>query len=97
MSDFIPFLRSDDFRAYRRKQVEMVASHLKKSSYQMITGGSVDLSALKGKLEMVKLFLRVPETLTNDKQTLELLSVQLDEDVSGITQFLIRQTLAEQE
>ena len=94
MADWNSFLRSDDFRAYRKKQVEMVAAHLKKASYQIITNGKVDLLALQGKLEMIRLFLRLPESLTQDKELLELLSVQMDEDAAGIAQYLIRQALA---
>lgn len=93
--DWTAFLRSDDFRAYRRKQIEAVAANLKKASYQIITNGKVDLSALQGKLEMINLFLKIPETLTKDMETLSILAVQMDEDVSNIAQFLIRQSLAE--
>lgn len=93
--DWTAFLRSDEFRSYRRKQIEAVAAHLKKASYQIITNGKVDLSELKGKLEMINLFLKVPESLTKDKETLSILAVQMDEDASNITQFLIRSTLAE--
>ena len=96
MSDWNSFLRSDDFKAYRRKQVEMAAAHLQTMSRQSITNGKVDLAALHGKLEMIRLFLKLPESLTKDKETLELLSVQTDEDAANITQFLIRQALAEE-
>jgi len=89
------FLRSDDFRAYRKKQVEMVAAHLKKASYQIITNGKVDFGSLQGKMEMIKLFLHLPNELTQDKKTNELLTVQLDEDTANLAQFLIRQALAE--
>lgn len=94
MSDFNAFLRTDDFRAYRRKQVEMVAAHLKNSAFQLVTNGKVDLAALQGKLEMINLFLRLPGALTQDKELKELLAVQLDEDTGNIAQFLIRQSLA---
>ena len=93
MSDWNQFLRSDDFRAYRKKQAEMAALHLKKIAYQCVTNGKVDLGSLHGKLEMINLFLRLPDTLTQDEKTKELLTVQMDEDVSNITQFLIRQSL----
>lgn len=95
MSDWNNFLRSDDFRSYRKKQIEAVAAHIQKAAYQTVKNGKVDLAALQGKLEMINLFLKVPETLTKDAETLSILSVQTDEDVSNITQFLIRQSLAE--
>ena len=95
MSDWNEFLRSDGFRDYRRKQIEAVAVNLKKTAFQTVSKGNVELSELKGKLEMINLFVRLPETLTQDVKTKELLAVQLDEDVNHITQFLIRQSLAE--
>jgi hypothetical protein len=95
MADWNQFLRSTDFRAYRKKQTEMVAQHLKKIAYQSVTNGKVDLAALQGKMEMINLFIRLPETLTQDEKTKDLLTVQMDEDVSNIAQFLIRQSLAE--
>ncbi len=94
MSDWNSFLRSDDFRDYRKKQVQAVANHLKSTAFQITSNGAVDLAETKGKLRMINLFLRLPETLTNDRETQELLAIQLDEDVSSITQFLIRQSLA---
>ena len=93
--DWSNFLRSDDFRAYRKKQIEMVAAHLKNASYQVVTNGKVDLAALQGKLEMIKLFLHLPGSLTQDKRTQELLVVQLNEDTANLAQFLIRHSLAE--
>ena len=95
MSDWNAFLRSDEFRAYRKKQIEMVAAHLKKASYQIVTNGKVDLAALQGKMAMINLFLKLPETLTQDRKTQELLAVQMDEDTANIAQFLIRHSLAE--
>uniref|UniRef100_A0A6H1ZFV2 Uncharacterized protein n=1 Tax=viral metagenome TaxID=1070528 RepID=A0A6H1ZFV2_9ZZZZ len=95
MADWNNFLRTDDFRAYRKKQIEAVAANIKVAVRQIVTGGKVDLSELKGKQEMIKLFLKLPETLTNDKQTMDILSVQLDEDINEITKFLIRQSFTE--
>jgi len=73
----------------------MVSAHIQQMSRQSVTNGKVDLASLQGKLEMIRHFLRLPESLTQDKELLELLSVQMDEDAAGITQYLIRQALAE--
>uniref|UniRef100_A0A6H1ZMD9 Uncharacterized protein n=1 Tax=viral metagenome TaxID=1070528 RepID=A0A6H1ZMD9_9ZZZZ len=96
MTSWNEFLRTDDFRAYRKKQIEAVAANLKKTAFQTVSNGRVDVSEIKGKLEMINLFLRLPEILTNDTKTKEILAVQLDEDVNHIAQFLIRQSLAEE-
>jgi len=95
VSDWNTFLRSDDFRAYRKKQIEMVSANLKKMAYQSVSNGKVDLQSLQGKLEMINMFLKLPTSLTQDKETQSILAVQLDEDVSNIAQFLIRQSLAD--
>lgn len=93
--DWNQFLRSDDFRAYRKKQIEMIARHLKSVSYQLLTNGKVDLSSFQGKLEIIGLVMKFPATLTQDTETKDLLAVQLDEDTSNLAQYLIRQRLAE--
>ena len=59
----------------------------------MTNKGDFDVAKLKGKLEMINLFLKLPETLTKDAKTQELLRLQLDEDVNTITQILIRDSL----
>lgn len=97
MADWNTLLRSKDFRAYRKRQVEMVAQHLKKTAYQTVTNGTVDINELKGKMAMINLFMRLPSTLTQDKEIQTLLAVQLDEDVSNMAKFLIRQSLAAEE
>ena len=97
MADWNSFLRSDDFRSYRKKQIEMVAKHLDAAAFQMITGGCVDLPSFQGKLEMIKLFLKLPQDLTQDNETNAILRLQLNEDTANLTQFLIRRSLAEEE
>ena len=71
----------------------MVASCLNDTAFQMVTGGKVDLASFQGKLEMIKLFLRLPQTLTQDNETNEILNLQLEEDTANITKFLIRRSL----
>lgn len=93
MADWSSFFRSNEFRQYRKKQVQAVAQNIKKSAFQIASNGKVDFESLKGKMEMINLFLRLPETLTQDEKLRELLAVQLDEDVNNISQFLIRQSL----
>lgn len=91
--DWSSFLRSNEFKAYRKKQVEAVAQNMKKTAFQITANGNVNFESMKGKMEMINLFLRLPETLTQDITLKELLSAQLDEDVNNITRYLIRQSL----
>lgn len=91
--DWNSFLRSDEFREYRKRQVQAVADNFKTTAFQMASNGKADLAALKGKMEMIYIFLRLPERLTSDDKLKELLKIQLDEDVNNITKYLIRQSL----
>ena len=96
MTAWNEFLRLPEFRAYRKKQAEMVAGHIHQVSRQSVRNGKVDIAALQGKMEMIRLFLKLPEDLTTDNETKAILSVQMDEDTANIAQYLIRRTMAEE-
>jgi hypothetical protein len=93
MTDWNSFLRSDEFTEYRKRQIKAVAHNIKTVASQITTKGALDLPKLQGKLEMINLFLKLPETLTKDTKTQEILRLQLDEDINTITQMLIRDSL----
>jgi hypothetical protein len=93
MTDWNSFLRSDEFRQYRKKQIQAVAHNIKKSAFQIISNGKIDLVILQGKLEMINILLRLPESLTKDDKLREQLKIQLDEDVSNLTKYLMRESL----
>lgn len=95
MSDWSSLFRSDEFRAYRKKQADMVANIIGAASRQVLSGGKVDISVLSGKLEMARMFFQLPPSLTQDEGLKELLAGQLAEDTAHIAQYLIRQSLAE--
>lgn len=91
--DWNSFLRSDEFREYRKRQMLLIAKNIKSISAKLATKSDPELSKLNGKLEMIHLFLRFPESLTDSKELQEVLRLQLDDDINGITQSLLRETL----
>ena len=93
MTDWNSFLRSDEFREYRRRQVEAVSKSISKTVEQVARNGKPSLEAMNGRLEMMSVFLRLPETLTQDESLLNVLRTQLDEDVGNITKMLMREKL----
>lgn len=90
MSDWTGFLRSDDFRAYRKKQAEAVAGLLQRLAFQTLSNGQVEPAELRGMMKIINLLVNLPKELTKDKKTLELLSGQMTEDTATIAQYLIR-------
>ena len=93
MADWTALFRSNDFRSYRKKQAEMVASYLNDVVFQMVTGGKIDPTAFQGQMKVVKMFLELPATLTQDKEVLAILGLQTEEDIANITKFLVRRNL----
>jgi len=97
VADYNELFRSNDFRAFRKKQVELVAETIKRGVFLATSGKPEALAELKGQLSIVKEFLRLPEALTGDEKTLEILRHQLTEDVDDITRILIRKEVLDAE
>lgn len=71
----------------------LIAKNIKNITAKLATKSDPELLKLNGKLEMIHLFLRFPESLTDSKELQEVLRLQLDDDINGITQSLLRETL----
>ena len=95
MTDWTPFLKSDTFRAYRKKQVESIAEVLNSQYSAIVVGCGSDLAETKGQMAMAKRLLELPKTLTNDEETLEYLDMQLIEDMANLTGMLMRKLINE--
>lgn len=91
--DWNSFLRSDEFVEYRKRQMLVIAKNIKAFASQVATKGDPDIARLSGKLEIIQAFMRFPESLTDDPKLKEVLRIQLDEDLNGIAQNLLRETL----
>ena len=98
MSDWKSLFMSDDFRAYRRNQAQVIAKQVQYLARTVANNGNpVQLARLEGVLTVMNSLLRLPESLTDDEKLQENLRVQLEEDIGNITQYLMREALREQE
>jgi len=78
-------ITSPDFKAYRKAQVRVVASHIKAGIY-----GDTDPKTIKGALEMARLLIRLPETLSGDKEIIDELNRNVQEDLTTIATEIVR-------
>ena len=86
MSDFKGLFQTDAFREYRKKQVECVGKML----WDKLGGSEV-----KNQMTMATKLLRLPETMTNDKELKEYLEMQMVEDTANLTRYLMRKFINE--
>ncbi len=76
---------SEDFAAYRKEQVKVVVGEIKRH----LNAG--DHGCLTGAMDMAKKILRLPATLTNDKELKMKLTAMLNEDFNRVYVELARQ------
>lgn len=97
MSDFKSLFLLEDFKAYRRKQAELIASTIEADVYNSLKGTVDHYQYMAGKMEMANALLKLPSELTNDTGLQEILDRQLVEDMAHITKFLMRRRFTEDE
>jgi len=90
MADWQELFKSDDFREYRKKQVETIALVIQESIRKILHGYPEALSTVHGELKAANELLKLPERLTTDEGTLEILGLQLTNDIADITRILVR-------
>lgn len=95
MTDWSNFLKTNEFRDYRKKQVEAIAISIENLLYKTVIGpeGVETINNIDGQLSMAKTLLKLPEQLTKDGELSELLEIQLIEDIANLTKALMRQRL----
>jgi len=93
MSDWHGLFNSDDFRAYRRKQARAIAELIKGKVQRAVWKDPATLQELSGLFEAVKVLLTLPERQTEDPNMQQTLREQLEEDIAGITKYLMREAL----
>ena len=87
MTDFKEFLFTDDFKAYRKKQIQVIAKYIHDNLY------TNDASETRGALELAQKIIGLPSTLLNDKDLEQSLNRLIKEDMAGITKYLVRRYL----
>jgi hypothetical protein len=95
MTDWNGLFRSNEFRDYRRKQVEMIGELLNDKLSSLTVGRGEDPKYIKGQMDMLNHILRLPGDLTKDNETLDLLNLQLTEDIANLTKYLMRKAVNE--
>ena len=86
MTDWAGLFQTDAFRDYRKKQVECVG--------KMIWDALGD-SKIKDQMSMAVKLLKLPETMTGDKELKEYLEMQMVEDTANLTRYLMRRFINE--
>ena len=83
---------SDDFKAYRKKQLEAVVgfihNRLKDGIYQELQSAQ-----LQGALQMATKLLQLPSELIGDENLKDELNKTIKEDLIGLTTYLVRENL----
>ena len=97
MSDWLSFFRTDEFREYRKRQISKVAESIEQALYSIILGtsGAEDLKNMDGQLSMAKTLLKLPESMTDDKDLKVHLELQRAEDMAELTRILMRKRFEE--
>ncbi len=86
MTDWNELFRTDEFRAYRKRQAECLAELIDDRVFKELTDNP-QFAAAK---ELIKL----PEQLTTDEVLLGMLKTQFNEDLANITAYLMRKHFA---
>lgn len=89
MADWSEFFRSTEFKQYRKEQARAVSRLLHSLVESAVRGGQSDLARVQGIMQTANLFLKLPETLTDDPELTNSLKHQFEVDAAGITRYLV--------
>ena len=95
MTDWSSFFKQEEFRQYRKRQIQTVAEKVNAHMARLVIGNGADMNEINGELRMAKILLELPESLTKDEKVRELLTRQLEEDIANLTNYLIKHRLEE--
>lgn len=95
MTDWSAFLQLDEFRAYRKKQAEILAAYVEGQSRRLLNSGNSAevIASLDGAMHMAGLMLDLPERLVKDPGVMENLIQQKHEYIAELSQYLIRRSI----
>ncbi len=85
------FFKSDEFRAYRKRQIEQLGIYIEYHLKAMVNGSdpTETTAKLAGAMETAKRFINLPEILTDSNELKDLLEVQKKEDYAALSKFLV--------
>jgi hypothetical protein len=93
MTDWSEFLTSEEFKSYRRKQLEAVTQHVHGMLGLIRT--PADAERLIGGLHMAYKLIKIPLGLTQDPNFKQALNGEINADLTTVSTELIRRGLAE--
>jgi hypothetical protein len=94
MTDWNALFRTEEFRQYRKRQVEKVAEVIEVAMYSTVIGKGGELDAIKGAINMAKILIKLPEELTKDATLESELEMQLMTDMANLTTHLLRKRIS---
>jgi hypothetical protein len=94
MTDWNGLFRTEEFKSFRKRQIEKVAEVLEVALYSTVIGSSGDLDAIKGMLNMARILIKLPEELTKDAELEGELELQLMTDMAHMTTHLLRKRIS---
>ena len=85
------FFKSDEFRSYRKHQIEQVGMYVEQKSRAMIAGSDPTSARdkLRGAMDMARLYINMPENMTDSEELKDVLSIQKQEDYAALAKFLV--------
>ena len=90
MADYKELIFSDDFKAYRKKQVEVIGDIVFAFIADSMAGTQRDPIYLLGAMHMAKKLIHLPLELIGDDNLKPVLNKIIQEDLAGITAVLVR-------
>ena len=81
-------LISEDFKRYRKAQAKAIVLQIKNLLFS-----NSDSKELRGAIEMARKIIRLPESLTEDKNIRDTLNRMIQEDLNQIAVELVRETI----
>ena len=81
-------LISEDFKRYRKAQAKAIVLQIKNLLFS-----NSDSKELRGAIEMARKIIRLPESLTEDKNIQDALNRMIQEDLNQIAVELTRETI----
>jgi hypothetical protein len=93
MADYKELIFSDDFKAYRRKQVLCVIEQINELIRKGFYLDSMSGQELKGALDMARKLLILPQNLIKDEKLQGELNRLIEEDITDLSAYLVRESL----
>lgn len=86
MTEWNEFILSEEFTAYRKRQVEVISKHVHGILVKLSPG---DAERLTGAMDLAFKILRLPRELTGDKKIEAQIAGMIEQDMADVSAYLI--------